>query len=869
MRWIGCDIAIQHLHKVLPTASQSARNAGRLQLMTLGPLARLGSRRSVAHALVALCILLFVGEARWLPAPFTLELEVQTQAATRLELRFDAGGGFNARDAIKLTVESPKRSKKIRFPIRAASIAGLRLVQLDGVQPLSVRHIRLKRFGGASTAISNGSVKAASNVAALSMSNGWLTISGQAGAGEMAVNLGGESTLVASRAPAVMRWVLVLLLAGAGLALVWLKVDERELRGPSRRAVITILTLAFVVACVFKLNGSSTGLWRLLSDRKSSDQSLVAGTPREIRSDEWMVQTPWMLSQLAAEPSLPLTNANVGDGPAPLLTNLPARHWSMIFRPQMWGFFFLKAERAFAIYWNFKWYALLLGAFLFLELITGGKTLLACAGALFLFASPYLQWWFSTPTCMPEMVAMLFFALWAFAMIFRARTQRGVALASIALLVALLQFVFCCYPRFQIPLAYTGAVLLACGCARGRRAVEFRAFRVVSLGVTLAVAALLVWIWWQEVGGLVRAIAALAYPGQIVSRGGDYLWVQLLAPFLEFSITESNYPAGAMNVCEAAGFLFVAPILAAVALRDVFRRRVDPLLLGCVALSIFVVVFVVKGMPLSVAQWTGWSRVYGPRAVLALGVASTVGLFRYLAARPLAAAGRPGGGLIAFTPAVLVLFVCFGATNALLGSFVSLSTVTAAAIFFALVAICIWSRRVTATCALLIWPLVLANGLTNPISHGLPGLTHNALRARVEQIHRSDPAAKWLVLGHSSRSQALTQLVKSTGASALGGLRITPDAEMLRVLDPEGKYNSVADRYAVVSFAPSRDEAPELELTFINAYTVHLPLKSGILDNLQVRYIVQVDLPEGEAGIEGFASLGEWKGCRILARTRG
>ncbi len=827
---------------------------------------RLRSPQFISSALVALCILLFVGEARWMPAPFTLELEVQTPTATRLQLLFDRECGFNSRDATTLLADTQKRSRKIRFHIRATSIKGLRLVQLDGAQPLRLRHLRLTRFGGPATPISLGAIKPASNVAAITINAGWLSISGAPAAGDMAVDLLGDSALIASRLSAAACWVVVLLLGIAALALVWMKSDESDLRRPSRRAVVAVLTFVFLVACLLKLNGSSTGLWRSLADRKSPQESLIAGTPKEIRSDEWMSQTPWMLSQLTARPKLPLVNGNVGDGPAPLLTNLPARHWSMIFRPQMWGFFFLNEEHAFAIYWNFKWFALLLGAFLFLDLITGGKALLACAGALFLYASPYVQWWFSTPTCMPEMVAMLFFALWAIAMIFRAPTPRDVVLASLVLLWALLQLVFCSYPRFQIPLAYTGAVLLAVGCARGAQAVGFRSFRLSCLGAVLTVAGLLVWLWWREVGDLVAQVAALTYPGQVVSTGGGYSWMQLLAPFLEFSMTEHNYPAGAMNVCEAAGFLFVAPILAALVVRDALHRRADPLLIGCVVLSVFLIAFMVRGIPLPIAQWTGWSRVYGARALLALGVVSSIGIFRYLAARPVPSNARGGGELIAFTPAVLALFVCFGGTNALLGQFVSLSSVMAAAIFFAVVGICLWSRRVVESCALLVVPFVLVNGLTNPISHGLPGLTRNALRARVEKIHEANPTAKWLVLGRSSRSQALTQLVKSTGAATLGGPRITPDVEMLRVLDPDGNYTSVANRYAVVSFFPATVAAPALELTFINSYIVHLPLQTQIFDRLQVGYVMEVDLPEAEGRIDGFAAMGEWKGCRILAR---
>jgi hypothetical protein len=120
--------------------------------------------------------------------------------------------------------------------------------------------------------------------------------------------------------------------------------DVDRTRGPSdelvRNIMIAGLILFYVGASVAKLNGSSTALWLGLADGRDPAADVIIGKPRDIRSDEWLVHTPWIWSQAEQQPSFPVTNRNIGNGVAPLLTNLPARHWSMLFRPQMWGFFF-------------------------------------------------------------------------------------------------------------------------------------------------------------------------------------------------------------------------------------------------------------------------------------------------------------------------------------------------------------------------------------------------------------------------------------------------------------------------------------------------------------------------------------------------
>src|SRR5205814_4393220 len=148
-----------------------------------------------------------------------------------------------------------------------------------------------------------------------------------------------------------------------------------------RNAVVVFLLSAYLLGSVAKLNGSATGLWRIYADREAPNADLVVGTPKGIRSDEWVGETPWILSQAARQPRFPLANPGVGEHAMPLLNNLPVQHWSMLFRPQMWGFFIADVETAFAFYWNYKWFSLLLGAFLFLQAIARGNSFVALFGA--------------------------------------------------------------------------------------------------------------------------------------------------------------------------------------------------------------------------------------------------------------------------------------------------------------------------------------------------------------------------------------------------------------------------------------------------------------------------------------------------------
>ena len=89
---------------------------------------------------------------------------------------------------------------------------------------------------------------------------------------------------------------------------------------------------------------------------------------------------------------------------------------------------------------------------------------------------------------------------------------------------------------------------------------------------------------------------------------------------------------------------------------------------------------------------------------------------------------------------------------------------------------------------------------------------------------------------------------------------------MLRVLDPAGESREFTERYANLSFIPSSEATPRFQLTFINSYTIHLPLRPELLEALNVGYVVEVDLAETDAPIAGFTPLATWQGCRVFAR---
>jgi len=213
------------------------------------------------------------------------------------------------------------------------------------------------------------------------------------------------------------------------------------------------------------------------------------------------------------------------------------------------------------------------------------------------------------------------------------------------------------------------------------------------------------------------------------------------------------------------------------------------------------------------------------------------------------------------------LFAIFQSTNRHLAGFAGMSGVVATAIFFALVFTALWRCQVALAAILVLIPTIYANGLVNPIGRGLPGFTRSEIFHWLSDNTRAQPDATWLVIGRgSARTNFLPQFVKATGADTFGGYRCEPDERIVRALDPTHKYSSVYNRYAEILFLPSTEPRPSFELTFVNHYNVLLPLKSEFLHRLGVTFVLEVEMPAAEGAIEGYATIGEREGLRLLQR---
>src|SRR5256885_2124509 len=99
-------------------------------------------------------------------------------------------------------------------------------------------------------------------------------------------------------------------------------------------AVCSVIALAMSIA---GLNGSSSAELFSAVDGAPSSHGLILGETKFIRSDEWAVYTPWLLSQAKQIHPFSSRNLAVGGQHSPLVcSNLPVARWTLRFRAELW-----------------------------------------------------------------------------------------------------------------------------------------------------------------------------------------------------------------------------------------------------------------------------------------------------------------------------------------------------------------------------------------------------------------------------------------------------------------------------------------------------------------------------------------------------
>lgn len=588
--------------------------------------------------------------------------------------------------------------------------------------------------------------------------------------------------------------------------------------------IICSLLLGFFLSVGFKLHNSSLHAWyrhypHLFFDKEKP----LLGEARAVRSDEWLVHTPGIVSQAKRPLAFKVENPSYGDGSSALLMGLPVSHLTTFFRPQYWGFFLFDVERGFSWMWSYRCFACLLGFYLLLYLCTAGRPLIALVGSLWFYFSAFTQWWLSSGV--PEMVGSFGLAFFFFFRLLTSQRKSLLPFAALGLCLFSSSFALQVYPPFQVPLFWLGITLVCMVLSSRvyrRRALQMSRLRAAYFAAVVFAVMFALLSFYSTVRASAELLANTAYPGQRVESGGGFSFSRLASGFGSAVYSEENFPETFGNVSEGSSFLLLWPLAALLMLPGAGLRpisRVLPLVLYLCALS----TYVMFGWPQWLSDFTLFRMVPSNRAMLTLGAANIIFVVMALArfhrlTLPMRLLGIVS--VVAFVGWVeLSLEEYYGTFFDLPEHSITLTFLLILGISLVLQSLREFGLVVVGYCA-------ASSFLINPVTQGLHPLLDNRVSAAVQALPEKVRNSRWMVYGDF----ILPSLFKASGLNVFSGVNYVPRLEDWKKIDADGKFLPVYNRYAHFQFQPAPDpESLSMRLEQADLATVIIsPCSAGL-----------------------------------------
>jgi hypothetical protein len=568
-----------------------------------------------------------------------------------------------------------------------------------------------------------------------------------------------------------------------------MKLDDKKgpnvrLRFEPRFSPVSILLILAFVFSALQLNQSSVGMYL-----PEESQKALFGQDRPIRSDEWYVRLPWLVSQ--ADRGFPTSSVTSGSHDTGITYDLPALSADVFVRPHLIPYFLFGIDRAIATEWWFLVFGSAIAVYLFLRKLAVRMSH-AFPAALLVSFNPGLHWW----TVNSSFSIILYGCLGAVLLLHALEKSEPVKVFSLTVLSG---WMFSCaalvlYPPFQIPTLVLIGLLTLIQLTDGDLAnLKRERFRLVSYSFATFII-ICIWFIVKHRNGL-NLMAGTVYPGERRSAAGGVNVASLFgAPF---DLKASGIISGSINRTNqsenASSVLMILPIVLSLPVATIITVSKSRMLQFRTASLWFV--FLMSWMLLPLPDIFGTlsllNRVQPDRIkpVLIFVVIVAVALF-------LESIHQNVSKLRLLTGFLFFGFVTVWAGSQYLVNDVAIrdSEIWLLSLMWLVPLAILLFVNQKAGLWLLVAVTLFFTGQINPLHNSVSPLTNNALASEIEKI---DPRNELTWMTFSGTPQ-VRGVITASGSNVLTSVSPYPDFSFWKKFDPSLKFESAWNRYGHV-----------------------------------------------------------------------
>lgn len=610
----------------------------------------------------------------------------------------------------------------------------------------------------------------------------------------------------------------------------------------------TVVVGAVLLLTALGISGSSLPM---MSPSGAPDESsVIAGSPRPIRSDEWLAWSPLKVGVARADFPATLT---YGMGDVDLQSSwrpqLPSRSiGAALFSPFNLPLALLPLRQGFALFWWLPFAACSLGIYAWLRAMRIGAGV-ALAGALLVTTAPAAVWWSGWPVQITASAVVPCAVLIAATRLAQHRRRLAMVVAVGAGLAAASLPWF--YQPWALPCAaFFGVTTLLWGLSDRNHRRQFVMLALIA-GSVFAVEQV---IYLLHEHAYYQALQNTVYPGKRRSDGGGVDLSLIFSSLFPFML--SRYRDGtltAINGSESSmGWTIFAPLTATIAVlgrRALWRDHQRVLLIGVLAVATVLTSWCFVRWPTVLASATGLRLIPAGRMAPLVGTFWVMVFALLIGSAERRHALRTDIGRSGLVIVVLVttFAAAWGATAFRKTLLIEISDFRAwlPVVMVALVVTLFCTRYWAYALGAAVIFSIASGVIVNPLTKGTAALDDSRAAQVVRRIdaRRIEPQnGRW-----ASDTLYANALLNGEGANSLSSFNDPVDLDGWRILDPTGAHESTWNRYAYISFTwdPSA-RRPKFDLPSADWVRVRIDPCDPRLDRLALKAVLSstpVDSP--------------------------
>lgn len=585
--------------------------------------------------------------------------------------------------------------------------------------------------------------------------------------------------------------------------------------------------IIFVICVLFKLHGSSIEYWNnIFPDNVQNTSNVIFGNDRGIRSDEWNVHTPYYMSQVYNNFKLYNDKVSLSGQNMILGYNAPVLDPTVIAKPFTWGYILLGNEYGLSWYWCMKLILLCLLSYETAMIITNKNKKLSILGVFLIAFGPAMQWWF-----VPHMCDVFFWAMAIFVVgynFFTAKNKLIKNITSILAPSAIIGFVLALFPSLQVPLGIIAIILLIVSLIRDREQITFEKKDIIRiLIIGLVIVSILGYFAYTSLDDI-KILNSTVYPGARLETGGGQNITDLFTDLTTIFLPYKAIPY--LNECEASTFIHFGPfflLLFPFLFLNLKKQKKSTIVgLTLAIILIIQIIFMIFGFPLWLSKLTLFK--YINRMKIVYGFVSI--LFTLWSINKIW-----NNKNIISKKIYIPLTVLFGIIYYLLITPEQLSYITLKnlileiIVFITILLLIIYNKKKLVISGLMLL-IVMSSFTINPIATGIAPIKNHQMSKEIKEIIKNDDG-RFISIGDWSVGNFLL----ANGAKVVNAVNFYPDMKKWELLDPDGLYDEVYNRYAHIEMHLTTDEN---SFKISTPDSIEIAVSYDELKKLDVKYII-------------------------------